>query len=105
MSTETLLSDLRAQFHKYAVEPEKLFLLNAEKALELVEVATAGGASLAGVEGFLITTAGAFEPRQDFSNDIAAWQGSSREFLDSTRDLIRRGATAGIRFQVIFENE
>lgn len=105
MSTEIVLRDLRARLRKYAVEPERLFLLNAEKALELVEVATAGGASLAGVEGFLITTAGTFEPRQDFSIDIAAWQGSSREFLDSTKDLISRGAIAGIRFQVTFENE
>lgn len=99
------LSDLRARFREYAIEPERLFLLNAEKALELVDVAAEGGAHLAGIEGFLITSAGAYEPRQDFSNDVAAWRGSPPEFLASTKELIRRGASAGIRFQVIFENE
>lgn len=105
MSTGMSLRDLRERFRKHAIEPDALFLLNAEKALEFVEAATAAGARLAGVEGFLVTTGGAFEPRQDFSNDIAGWRGSSRQFLDSTRALIVRGASVGLRFQVVFEDE
>jgi len=87
------------------VAPETLFLLNSVTAIDLIERATKEGAKLAGVEGFLITTAGAYEPRQDFSNDIASWQGSVAEFVDSTREMIARGAKAGIRFQVVFEEE
>jgi hypothetical protein len=99
------LSHLRAQFRSFALEPETLYLLNSEKAIDLIERATAEGASLAGVEGFVATSAGAYEPRQDFSNDIAGWQGSSSEFVESTRELLERGAHAGVRFQVIFDSE
>jgi hypothetical protein len=105
MSTKDFLRDLRAQFRKYAIEPERLFLLNAEQALELVERATAGGARLAGIEGFLITAAGAYQPRQDFSNDASAWDGTPDQFVQSTKELIRGGAADGIRFQVAFEGE
>jgi hypothetical protein len=105
MSTGLSLRELRERFRMHAIEPDALFLLNVENALDFIEEATAVAARLAGVEGFLVTTGGAFEPRQDFSNDIAGWRGSSRQFLDSTKALIERGASVGIRFQVVFEDE
>lgn len=105
MNAKTKLSDLRAQLREHAVAPETLFLLNAEHAIVLLEKATVVGVRLAGVEGFLVSEAGAYEPRQDFSNDIAEWLGSSSEFVESTKELMRRGVGIGIRFQVVFEDE
>lgn len=105
MNIKTELCSLREHFRRYAVAPETLFLLNPENAVDLIERATSKGAKLAGVEGFVITSAGAYEPRQDFSNDVADWQGSKLEFVETTKELIERGAKTGIRFQVVFEDE
>jgi hypothetical protein len=99
------LRNLRAQFRCHAVAPDTLFLLNSKDAIDLVERATAEGIKLAGVEGFLVTDAGAFEPQQDFSNDVADWNGPPQEFLRRTKELIGRGTNTRIRFQVVFENE
>lgn len=105
MNAKIKLRDLRTEFRGHAVAPESLFLLNAESAIDFVEKATAEGASLAGVEGFLVSDAGAYEPRQDFSNDIAGWRGSPSAFVESTKELMRRGVSIGIRFQIVFEDE
>jgi hypothetical protein len=86
MNAKTKLRDLRAQFRGRALAPETLFLLNADDAIDIVEKGTAEGARLAGVEGFLVSDAGAYEPRQDFSNDIAGWRGHRRRLSNQRRN-------------------
>lgn len=94
---------LYAAFRQKAVEPDTLFLLNARDALEFLNAGTLAGLVLAGVEGFSVTDMGAYEPRQDFSNDYADCRSSRVEFEKQTRDLLRRGEAVGVRFQVVFE--
>jgi hypothetical protein len=73
-------------FRSKAIEPKaKLLLLNAQEAQDFVSRGVAEGLLLAGVEGFVITDQGAYEPRQDFSNDYADWNGSRSEFFHTRR--------------------
>ena len=95
---------LRSKYRDRALAPETLFLLNASDALAFLGDAEAVGLILAGVEGFRITDLGAYEPRQEFSNDSADVRCSREEFFEATRALIRKGAPLGIRFEVVFEN-
>jgi hypothetical protein len=95
---------LLARFQDRALEPGDLFLLNSQDARDFLDAAKEAGLVLAGVEGFLITDGGAYQPRQDFSNDRADWNGSVKEFERQTKALFKRGRAAGIRFEVVFEN-
>jgi len=79
--------------------------LNAADALDFLNAGALEGLVLAGVEGFLVTDTGAYEPRQDFSNDYADGYHSRAEFEKKTKDLLQRGAAVGIRFQVVFEKK
>src|SRR5688572_5984560 len=99
----SMVESLRARYRDRALAPETLFLLNANDAIDFLDDARSAGLVLAGVEGFSITDAGAYQPRQDFSNDIADFGGSEDRFVEETRNLIRRGASAGIRFQIVLE--
>lgn len=105
MSQNTELHELRTQYRRFALAPDTLFLLNSDDALRFIESATALGTKLAGVEGFSITDAGAYEPRQEFSNDCIDWPGETEKYLQRTRELLRRGKGSGIRFQLVFEDE
>lgn len=105
MDPRSRLHGLRMQFRQRALAPDTLFLLSPADAIDLIERATADGLRLAGVEGFLITDAGAYEPRQDFSNDAENWQDAPQKFLEHTRGLLERGISLGIRFQIVFEDE
>jgi hypothetical protein len=97
---------LYSAFRGRAIEPDDtLLLLNAPDAIEFIDAGKAAGLQLAGVEGFSITDLGAYEPRQEFSNDYANSEGSRSEFEVETKALIRRGASAGIRFEVVFEQD
>ena len=103
MSRNADRDGLFAAFRHKAVEPDTLFLLNAQDALDFLDAAKSLGFKLAGVEGFLITDAGAYQPSQDFSNDRADSNASPAEFEAETKDLILRGVSIGMRFQVVFE--
>jgi hypothetical protein len=97
---------LYAAFRGKGIEPDvTLLLLNAPDAVDFIEAGKAAGLQLAGVEGFSITDLGAYEPRQEFSNDYASFEGSRSEFEVATKALIRLGASAGIRFEVVFEQD
>jgi hypothetical protein len=92
-------------FRSKALDPDGLFLLNAHDALDFLNAGLREGLVLAGVEGFLITDNGAYEPRQDFSNIYHDWRGTCAELENRTRDLILRGSEAGIRFDVVFVDD
>lgn len=94
---------VRARYRERALEPDTLFLLNAIDAIEFLNEAHNAGLTLAGIDGFSLTDAGAYQPRQDFSNDFADFDGSRDRFLEETRILMRRGEKIGIRFQIVLE--
>jgi hypothetical protein len=98
-----MVEQLRARYRDRALAPDTLFLLNANDAIEFLDEAHSAGLVLAGVEGFLVTDAGAYQPRQDFSNDMADFEGSGDRFVEETKNLVRQGASVGIRFQIVFE--
>lgn len=99
---EALYSAFRAK----AIEPDgTLLLLNAPDAMDFIDTGKAADLQLAGVEGFSVTDLGAYEPRQEFSNDYADFKGSRSDFEVETKALIRRGAAVGIRFEVVFEED
>ena len=93
---------LRGAFRPRAIEPDSLFLLNAEDALAFLNQGISEGLEFVGMDGFVISDRGAYEPRQDFSNDYGHWHGTRAEFENQTRDLIRRGGEVGIRFEIVF---
>jgi len=103
MDHNSMVKRLHARYRAKALAPDTLFLLNASDALEFVDEAHRDGLVLAGVEGFLVTDNGAYQPRQDYSNDAADFEGSGDEFVEKTRSIIGEGASVGIRFQIVFE--
>ncbi len=105
MAQRNIFETIRVQFRQRALEPETLFLLAADDAVIYLDAMVAAGFGLAGVEGFLVTKEGAFQPHQEFSNDASEAKGSAEEFLLSTRELIAEGARHGMYFQVVVEGE
>lgn len=99
------LRDLRNQYRNVAIAPETLFLLNSDQAITFIREALAKDAKFVGIEGFTITAEGAYQPRQEFSNDIVDWKDKYEGFIFQTYEIIKRGAKEAIFFQVVFENE
>ena len=84
-------AELRGRFASRALEPETLFLLNPADGMEFLECAMASGLRVCGVEGFAISDSGAYEPRQDFSSDVADCPVSYEVFLSETIGLVEKG--------------
>ncbi len=78
-------------------------LLHAADALHLIHRGVEEGLLLAGVEGFVVTDEGAYQPRQEYCNDYAEWDGTRANFVKLTEELVKKGGAAGIRFEVVFE--
>lgn len=97
------IEELKARFASRAIEPEGLFLLEPDDALSYIDEGIAAGLEFIGVDGFWIK-GGAFQPEQDYSNDIAGTTHSYEQFIESTRALIRKGKSVGVVFEVWFDN-
>ncbi len=102
MNNKASFKSLREQFQSKALEPETLFLLNSDDAIQFLEAGIALGIEFGGVEGFRITDQGAYQPRQEFSNDFYDWKGTYEAFIQDTKRLILKGASLGIRFEIVF---
>ena len=103
MTTDRRKALYEAFKHK-GIEPDVTFLLlNAEDALDFIRKGVSEGLLLAGVEGFIVTDEGAYQPRQEYSNDYAEWDGTRADFVKATEELIKKGGTTGVRFEVAFE--
>jgi hypothetical protein len=91
-------------FKHKGIEPDVSFLLlNAGDALDLIHRGILDGLLLAGVEGFVVTDEGAYQPREEYSNDYVEFDGTRADFVKMTEKLIEKGGNAGIRFEVVFE--
>lgn len=97
------LSVLKNNFFNKAIQPETLFLLSPKNALEFIEMGVNLGLTLTGVEGFVVTPGGAFQPYQDFSNDVFDWPKDKSEFIEATKKLVASGFGGDIFFQVVFD--
>lgn len=94
--------ELRQRFQSKAIEPETLFLLSSRDAIAYLDDAISCGMRLEGIEGFLITSGGAYQPQQGYSNDIADARGMQYDdFVAATRELIAHGEANGIWFDVV----
>jgi hypothetical protein len=97
------LSLLIAEFRNRAERADDLFLLSATAASDFVQRGRDLNLRLVGVEGFRKTEAGAFQPKQEFSNDLADFVLDNDEFVRNTLELIEKGGAQGLLFQVVFE--
>ncbi len=100
--TELLLRELEAEFLEHAIDPNGLFLLDSNIAIQFILTGVQKGLELQGVESFRITREGAFQPEQEFSNDIADQSVSHEDFVDMTINLVKKGGRCGVKFQVVF---
>lgn len=102
MPKEKTLTELRNKFRSRALDPDGLFLLNADIALEYIDAGKASGLKLLGVDGFRITEQGAYQPSQEFSTDIVDFNGDAVACELRSRDLLALGAPLGIRYEIVF---
>ena len=99
------LIKLRSTFEKRAKDPGGLFLLCWSDALDYVETRNQNRAFVSlGVEGFRITAEGAYQPTQDYSNDIADTSLDASTFIEETKAVIQRGRGESIWFEITFED-
>jgi len=105
MDTTSLISQLKEEFSDRAKCPESLFLLNPHDAIDFIQRGRSLKLTLAGVEGFTITEQGAYQPHQEFSNDIMDSNSSQEDFVDSTTNLILANPEKEIWYQIVFVKE
>lgn len=99
------ISELRLAYKDKALAKNTLYLLDAENAVAFIAAASASDLPLLGIDGFRLSEQGAFQPDQDFSNDISDFCGTRSEFYEATKKLVTEGADENIYFQVVFEGE
>ncbi len=95
---------LRGRYRNRALAPRGLFLLGAPDAIEFLDEGLRLGLHLTGVEGFW-TQSGGYQPDQQFSNAIDNFNGTATDFVARTKDLIRLGGKADIKFEVWFSDQ
>lgn len=99
------IEQLRADYRSRAKEPDTLFLLNRGDALKFVDDALSHGFTLLGIESFRVTSAGAYQPIQDFSSDVAEVSLPPDEFAASTIRLIDSSRELGdLWFQIVLDD-
>ena len=80
-----------------------LKLMTSNDAIEYIEECHSRGFRLLGVEGFIITEKGAFQPDQEASNDIADGKIIKNNFMKATISLINKYPNHW--FEVVHSNE
>lgn len=98
-----IVKELRAKYSRVAIDPDRLFLLRAADAIQLINEAARNGLQLAGVEGFRVSPEGGVQPVQEFSNDIADGVLPLEQFVEHTIQLVEQGREQEIAFEVVFE--
>lgn len=88
-----------------AKDPDCLFLLSPEDALRFIEGGAQKGLRLVGVEGFIITASGAFQPRQEHSNDFADERMTTASFVEATKRFIEERKAKPLWFEIVFALE
>lgn len=99
--TNELVKQLRAKYRPRAIDPDGLFLLEADVAAQMIREGLERGLTFASVDGFVTLPSGSFQPTQDFTNGVVDPPDEGR-FLEGTFELLRRGKEAGVHFEVWF---
>jgi hypothetical protein len=99
------LNEIQDRYTERAIQFGSQFLLKPKDAIEYLNDCVANGFKLDGVEGFLITEAGAYQPSQDDSNDIVDNNCTREEFTELTKSFMADRSEIEILFEVIFTEE
>lgn len=94
------LSQLKTLFASKAIAPETWFLLRNSDAQDYIRTGHELGFRLLGVDGFRITAQGAFQPMQEWSNDVHDYNGI--DFVSETLAFISK-LSPDATFEVVFE--
>ena len=82
--------EIKEKYRRKAKLSGSLILLNENDDLSFIDECSTLGLKLLGVEGFLITDTGAFQPDQSASNDIADTPMPNDDFIKMTKHLIMK---------------
>lgn len=97
---------IRDKYQNKAKISGSLFLLMATDAIRFINDCISAGYHLCGLEGFLITSDGAYQPQQEHSNDIADTTLEHDAFVEATRRFLKSREDTEIWFEVVFsEND
>ncbi|MGA2853889.1 MAG: hypothetical protein ABSE90_07160 [Verrucomicrobiota bacterium] len=97
------VNELKGRFRAVAKDPDGLFLLSPEDTLRFIESGDENGLRLVGIEGFVITAGGAFQPCQEHSNDFADAGMTTVSFVKETKRFIEERKSKPLWFEVVFE--
>lgn len=77
------------------------FLLRPADAVEFIDECAAAGLRIEGVEGFAVTAGGAYQVRQEHSNDIADTTLSPAAFAEATKAFVSEPSRRDVWFEVV----
>ncbi|WP_411746721.1 hypothetical protein [Reinekea sp.] len=97
-----MLQKIQERFLERAVLFGSQFLLHPKDALEYLTACKSYAFRLEGVEGFLVTENGAYQPSQEDSNDFNDVNCSHGEFVNMTRTFIEERSKKNVLFEVVF---
>lgn len=80
------------------------FLLPPGEAFQYLDACVSSGFQLEGVEGFLITGNGAYQPSQEDSNDFSDVDCTREEFVERTKSFIKERSDVEVLFEVVFSD-
>ena len=99
------LQEIQERFSDNAIQVGGTIWLPPKEALEYLTECTSYGFQLEGIEGFIITETGAYQPSQDYSNDFADVNYSRDKFIEETKSFILERAQEKILFEVVFSDK
>ncbi len=97
-----VLSKIKDKYRHKAKEAGSLFLLAADDAIQFIQDCVEAGLQLEGIEGFMITEEGAFQPHQEHSNDIADTTLDSKAFVNETIRFISERKDLELWYEIVF---
>jgi len=102
MKSIEIVGEMKSSFRSVAKDPDGLFLLSPEDTLRFIERGTQNGLQLVGVEGFVLTVGGAFQPCQEHSNDFADVRMTTTPFVEATKRFVEERTAKPLWFEVVF---
>jgi hypothetical protein len=99
------LNEIQDRYTDRAIQFGSQFLLKPKDAIEYLKDCITNDFKLDGVEGFLITENGAYQPSQEDSNDIVEYDCTHQEFTELTKSFIADRSQMNILFDVAITEE
>lgn len=92
---------LKNEFRSKAIDPDELFLLRGEDAIDFIRIGQLRGLNLLGIDGFRTFDEGGYQPVQSASNDISDYSGDN--FVQETIRLILSTKESHMSYEVVFD--